>query len=88
MATHEGYSLGVNTDFGQVKEANKAVGALYRELEKVNQKSKELHIPSSLPKEINHVNTVTASYIERLQSEGKTYEANQQKVKALSLIHI
>lgn len=82
MATHEGYSLGVNTDFGQVKEANKAVGALYRELEKVNQKSKELHIPSSLPKEINHVNTVTASYIERLQSEGKTYEANQQKVKA------
>lgn len=82
MATHEGYSLGVNTDFGQVKEANKAVGALYRELEKVNQKSKELHIPSSLPREINHVNTVTASYIERLQSEGKTYEANQQKVKA------
>lgn len=82
MATHEGYSLGVNTDFGQVKEANKAVGALYKELEKVNQKSKELHIPSSLPKEINHVNTVTASYIERLQSEGKTYEANQQKVKA------
>lgn len=82
MATHEGYSLGVNTDFGQVKEANKAVGALYRELEKVNQKSKELHIPSSLPKEINHVSTVTASYIERLQSEGKTYEANQQKVKA------
>lgn len=82
MATHEGYSLGVNTDFGQVKEANKAVGALYKELEKVNQKSKELHIPSSLPKEINHVSTVTASYIERLQSEGKTYEANQQKVKA------
>lgn len=82
MATHEGYSLGVNTDFGQVKEANKAVGALYRELEKVNQKSKELHIPSSLPREINHINTVTASYIERLQSEGKTYEANQQKVKA------
>lgn len=82
MATHEGYSLGVNTDFGQVKEANKAVGALYRELEKVNQKSKELHIPSSLPREINHINTVTASYIERLQSEGKTYEANQQKVNA------
>ena len=81
---HEGYNLGVNAQFNQVKEATQAVGTLYKQLEKVNRSSEKLHIPTNLPREINHVSTVTASYIERLESEGKTYQANQQKVKAYS----
>ena len=79
---HEGYSLGVNVDFSELEKANKATGALYEALGKVNQKFSGMHTPSGLPNEINHISTVTASYIQRLESEGKTYQANQVRVKA------
>lgn len=82
MANHEGYSLGVNVDFSQIEKANKATGALYEALSKVNQRFSGMHAPSGLPNEINHISTVTASYIQRLESEGKTYQANQERVRA------
>ena len=79
---HEGYSLGVNVDFSELEKANKATGALYEALGKVNQKFSGMHVPDGIPREINHISTVTASYIQRLESEGKTYQANQVRVKA------
>lgn len=78
---HEGYSLGIDVDFGQLEKANKATGALYQSLAKVNQRFSGMHVPDKLPNQINHVSAVTASYIQRLESEGKTYQANQERVK-------
>lgn len=81
--THEGYNLGVvRANFAQVEEARKATNALYAALGQVERRANNMHMNGNLPKEINHIDTVTASYIRRLESEGKTYEANQQKVKA------
>lgn len=80
--THEGYSLGIRANYAQVEEAKKAATALYSALGDVEHRAKNLHMGATLPREINHIDTVTASYIRRLESEGKTYEANQQKVKA------
>ncbi|WP_052747892.1 tape measure protein [Lactobacillus helveticus] len=80
--THEGYSLGIRANYAQVEEAKKATTALYAALGEVERRAKNLHMNATLPKEINHIDTVTASYIRRLESEGKTYKANQQKAKA------
>ena len=81
--THEGYNLGVvRANFAQVEEARKATNALYAALGQVEKRANNMHMNGNLPREINHIDTVTASYIRRLESEGKTYEANQQKVKA------
>ena len=82
MAQHETYSLGIDTNFDSVLKANKALNAMYEGLNKVDSRFSGMHVPRGLPAEINHIDTVTASYIRRLESEGKTYEANQQKVKA------
>lgn len=78
---HEGYSLGVNVDFSELEKANKATGALYEALGKVNQKFSGMHVPDGIPREINNINSATASYITRLESEGKTYQANKERVK-------
>lgn len=80
--THESFNLGVRANFAQVEEARKATNALYAALGQVERRANNMHMNGNLPKEINHIDTVTASYIRRLESEGKTYEANQQKVKA------
>ena len=77
---HEGYSLGVEVDFSQLEKANKATGALYQALGKIDHKFSGIHVPDSLPREINHVSSVTASYIQRLESEGKVYQANKARL--------
>lgn len=81
MSNHEGYSLGIDVDFSQLEKANKATSALYQALSKVNQRFSGMHAPNGLPSQINHISSVTASYIQRLESEGKTYQANQERVK-------
>lgn len=80
-SNHEGYSLGIDVDFSQLEKANKATSALYQALGKVNQHFSGMHAPNGLPSQINHISAVTASYIQRLESEGKTYQANQERVK-------
>lgn len=82
MAQHEAYSLGIDTNFDSVLKANKAINAMYEGLKKVNRGFSGMHAPRGLPAEINHMSAVTASYVQRLQSEGKTYEANKVKSKA------
>ena len=82
MAQHETYSLGINTNFDSVLKANKAINAMYEGLKKVDTRFSGMHAPRGLPAEINHMSAVTASYVQRLESEGKTYEANKVKVRA------
>lgn len=82
MAQHETYSLGIDTNFDSVLKANKAINAMYEGLKKVDTRFSGMHAPRGLPAEINHMSAVTASYVQRLQSEGKTYEANKVKSKA------
>ena len=68
--------------FDSVLKANKAINAMYEGLKKVNRGFSGMHAPRGLPAEINHMSAVTASYVQRLESEGKTYEANKVKSKA------
>lgn len=82
MAQHETYSLGIDTNFDSVLKANKAINAMYEGLKKVDSRFSGMHAPRGLPAEINHMSAVTASYVQRLQAEGKTYEANKVKSKA------
>ena len=80
--THEGLSLGIRANFSEVSEAKKAMQSLNSTMAEVERRARNMHMSTSLPREINHIDTVTASYIRRLESEGKTYQANEQKVKA------
>lgn len=82
MAQHETYSLGIDTNFDSILKANKAINAMYEGLKKVDTRFSGMHAPRGLPAEINHMSAVTASYVQRLQAEGKTYEANKVKVRA------
>ena len=81
-SNHEGYSLDVNVNFSELEKANKATGALYEALGKVNQKFSGMHVPDGIPREINNINSATASYIKRLESEGRIHQANTERVKA------
>ena len=81
-SNHEGYSLDVNVDFSELEKANKATGALYEALGKVNQKFSGMHVPDGIPREINNINSATASYVKRLESEGRIHQANTERVKA------
>lgn len=81
MANYEGYKLGFDVDFGQLDKANQAMGIMYEALGKVDKRLSGMHASSSLPSEINHINAVTASYIQRLESEGRTHQANKERVK-------
>lgn len=79
---HEGMSLSLKANFTQVNEAKKATQALNSAFGELQRRANSLHMSANFPREINHIDTVTASYVKCLESEGKTYEANQQKVKA------
>lgn len=79
---HEGMSLSLKANFAQVNEAKKATQALNSAFGELQRRANSLHMSANFPREINHIDTVTASYVKRLESEGKTYEANQQKIKA------
>ncbi|KWU06412.1 phage tail tape measure protein [Lactobacillus crispatus] len=79
---HEGMSLSLKANFTQVNEAKKATQALNSAFGELQRRANNLHMSANFPREINHIDTVTASYVKCLESEGKTYEANQQKVKA------
>ncbi len=81
MANHEGYSLGIQVDFSQLEKANKAAGALSQGLGAINQKMAGMHPSDSLPKGIDQAKAATESYIKLLDSEGKTYQANKERVK-------
>lgn len=83
-ADHEGWYLKANVDISSLLQANKATDELFKNIKKVDAGFSGLHGNDALAKSIKSADIETASYIDRLKSEGKTYEANQQKVNLYS----
>lgn len=81
MAQHEGWYLKANVDISGLLQANKATESLLGNLKKVDAGIGTLHGNDALAKSIKSADIATATYIDRLKSEGKNYEANQEKVK-------
>ena len=79
-AEHEGWYLKVNVDISGLLQANKATTALFQNIKKVDAGLSGLHGNDALAKSIKSADLETASYIDRLKSEGKVYEANKAKV--------
>lgn len=83
-ADHEGWYLKANVDISSLLQANKATDELFKNIKKVDAGFSGLHGNDALAKSIKSTDIETASYIDRLKSEGKTYEANEQKVNLYS----
>lgn len=83
-ADHEGWYLKANVDISSLLQANKATDELFKNIKKVDAGFSGLHGNDALAKSIKSADIETASYIDRLKSEGKTYEANEQKVNLYS----
>ena len=79
-AEHEGWYLKANVDISGLLQANKATTALFQNIKKVDAGLSGLHGNDALAKSIKSADLETASYIDRLKSEGKVYEANKAKV--------
>lgn len=79
---HVGFSITPKVDLSGFDKAVQLSNKFEDKLNKIDQGLSRLHAPSALPREINHIDTVTASYVQRLESEGKHYQANQERVKA------
>lgn len=79
---HVGFSITPKVDLSGFDKAVQLSNRFEEKLSKIDQGLSRLHAPSSLPREINHIDTVTASYVQRLESEGKHYQATQERVKA------
>ena len=79
---HVGFSITPKVDLSGFDKAVQLSNRFEEKLSKIDQGLSRLHTPSSLPREINHIDTVTASYVQRLESEGKHYQATQERVKA------
>ena len=78
-AEHEGWYLKANVDISGLLQANKATTALFQNIKKVDAGLSGLHGNDALAKSIKSADLETASYIDRLKSEGKVYEANKAK---------
>lgn len=83
-ADHEGWYLKANVDISSLLQANKATDELFKSIKKVDAGFSGLHGNDALAKSIKSADIETASYIDRLKSEGKTYEANKEKVNLYS----
>lgn len=83
-ADHEGWYLKANVDISSLLQANKATDELFKNIKKVDAGFSGLHGNDALAKSIKSADIETASYIDRLKSEGKIYEANEQKVNLYS----
>lgn len=76
-----GWSLGAKVDFSDVERMNRMVDVLGGKLEKVDNRFSGMKMPDNVSRGVQRADDVTASYIRRLESAGKTYEADQEKVK-------
>lgn len=83
-AEHEGWYLKANVDISGLLQADKATTALFQNIKKVDAGLSGLHGNDALAKSIKSADLATASYIDRLKSEGKVYEANKAKVDLYS----
>lgn len=69
-----------NVDLSGIEEANKQSDRLIDRFKELNQRLGGARIPSSLPGDLNKINDLTASYVTRLRSEGRQYEANKAQL--------
>lgn len=83
-ADHEGWYLKANVDISSLLQANKVTDDLFKNIKKVDAGFSGLHGNDALAKSIKSADVETATYIDRLKSEGKTYEANKEKVNLYS----
>lgn len=83
-ADHEGWYLKANVDISSLIQANKVTDDLFKNIKKVDAGFSGLHGNDALAKSIKSADVETATYIDRLKSEGKTYEANKEKVNLYS----
>lgn len=81
MAEHEGWYVQAKVDISGLLQANKATTALVANLKKVDSGLSGIKPNESLAKSVKAADIATASYIERLKSTGKTYEADKQQAK-------
>lgn len=81
MAEHEGWYVQAKVDISGLLQANKATTALVANLKKVDSGLSGIKPNESLAKSVKAADIATASYIERLKSAGKTYEADKQQAR-------
>lgn len=81
MAEHEGWYVQTKVDISGLLQANKETTALVANLKKVDSGLSGIKPNESLAKNIKSADIATASYIERLKSAGKTYEADKQQAR-------
>lgn len=81
MAEHEGWYVQAKVDISGLLQANKATTALVANLKKVDSGLSGLKPNESLAKSVKAADIATASYIERLKSAGKEYEADKQQAR-------
>lgn len=81
MAEHEGWYVQAKVDISGLLQANKETTALVANLKKVDSGLSGIKPNESLAKNIKSADIATASYIERLKSAGKTYEADKQQAR-------
>ena len=81
MAEHEGWYVQAKVDISGLLQANKETAALVANLKKVDSGLSGIKPNESLAKNIKSADIATASYIERLKSAGKTYEADKQQAR-------
>lgn len=74
------FTIRPNVDLSGIEEANKASDRLIGKFRELNQRLGGTHIPTSLPGDLSKINDLTASYVERLRSEGKHLEANKAQI--------
>lgn len=81
MAEHEGWYVQAKVDISGLLQANKATTALVANLKKVDSGLSGLKPNESLAKSVKAADIATASYIERLKSAGRNYDADKQQAK-------
>lgn len=81
MAEHEGWYVQAKVDISGLLQANKATTALVANLKKVDSGLSGIKPNKSLAKSVKAADIATASYIERLKSAGRNYDADKQQAK-------
>lgn len=79
---HAGFSLSARVNYAGLTKANEQTLKWYENARKVESLMSGMRVSNALPRDIQKLDDVTASYVRRLESEGKTYKANKVVVNA------
>lgn len=79
---HAGFSLSARVNYAGLTKANEQTLKWYENARKVESLMSGMRVSNALPRDIQKLDDVTASYVRRLESEHKTYKANKVVVTA------